>query len=40
MVLDHIGQWHPYEACEVFKRTHDSREVEQALKRLAKQAKP
>lgn len=24
-------EFHPYEACEVFKRTHDSREVEKAL---------
>ncbi len=27
------AEWHPYEACEVYERTHDSREVWRALQR-------
>lgn len=27
------AEWHPWEACEVFKRTHDSREVWRMLSR-------
>ncbi len=28
-------EWHPYVACEVFRRTHDSRKVWSALRDLA-----
>lgn len=27
-------EFHPYEACEIFKATHDSREVRAVLRRL------
>jgi hypothetical protein len=34
-------EFHPYEACEVYKRTHDSREVWKALMpRIRERLKP
>jgi hypothetical protein len=33
-------EWHPHEACEVFRRTHDSREVWRALWRSLKTGDP
>lgn len=38
MPLEYVGQFHPWEACRIFERTHDSSVVAVEMSRLQREA--